>query len=106
MSTQEKEFFEREGNAWFSRNNLDMIENYKGDLFLDYLLTLPLKGKLVLNIGCGIGHRLAQLAEHGAECYGIEPSKMAVDEGNARFPKIRLRQRLWRHHSYRLSYVI
>lgn len=64
---------------------------------LFYLLTFPFKyrfefifptfkpnGKL-LDIGCGSGHRMAQLKELGWEVYGIEPSLELVKYGKEKF---------------------
>lgn len=77
-----------EANNWYNRNKLGLTDNYTGDPLLDYLLPLDLVGKKILDIGCGNGHRLARLAELGAECWGVEPSAKAVEEGKQRFPKL------------------
>ncbi len=39
----------------------------------------PLRGKAVLDIGCGTGESLAYLLSHGLEITGIEPSPYMID---------------------------
>lgn len=84
-------FLSGEGNAWFDRNAAALAkqEMPDGDPLLLELLRLQEQlaslhevGK-VLEIGCGEGGRLAWVQQNmGLECYGIEPSQLAVSQAN------------------------
>jgi len=72
-------FMDGEADAWYERNKPGLSDDYKGDIMLDYLSSLSLEGKKVLDVGCGNGHRLSKLLDKGIDAYGIEPSGKAVD---------------------------
>ncbi len=86
---QEKVFLHGEGDNWYLRNR-EMITNYPDDICQEYILGLGVKGKNILEMGCSVGHRLAQFAEAGAHCLGIDASRMAIKEGSAMYPNIKL----------------
>ena len=93
LKHQEREFLSGEADAWYKRNKEGLL-HYGGDVFQTYLLSLPLRGKKVLDIGCSVGHTLALLAERGADCWGTEPSALAVKEGSELYPALHLQQSL------------
>ncbi len=49
------------------------------------------RGARILEIGCNSGENLDFLnRKYGFECYGLEPSREAVEDGNRRFPELKL----------------
>ncbi len=87
MNSQKAIFLSSEGDAWFDRNakHLD-LEN---DPVIQALNDLRIEPKVVLEIGCGSGARLAALHEmHGAQCHGIDPSTKAVEFARRTYPKL------------------
>ncbi len=86
-------FLDSEANEWFRRNQKELapIDTDKMIKTLtDWLY--PFKSELsdILEIGCGSGHRLNQLAQIlAANGYGVEPSSEAVDYINNTFPSIK-----------------
>lgn len=63
-----------------------------GRTFWDAIL--PLSGKTVLEIGCGTGRGVTELADHGATVWGIDISEQAVREAQRRIghrPNIQMR---------------
>lgn len=89
-SEQEKYYLEVEADAFFSRNHYDFdsLPPYKQSL-LGFLAddADSLSFDYVLEIGCHIGDLLAAVVRVGEakRGYGIEPSAMAVAEGQRRF---------------------
>lgn len=85
---QHDQFLHGEADNWYERNREDLINKYSGDYMSQYLLGTDLQNKKVLDVGCGHGDRLNELSKHGAQCWGIEPSQLAVDEASKMFPQI------------------
>jgi len=85
---QKNVFLESEGDAWYERNvsALNLRKLPEEDPLLLEILNLPLKrGATILEIGCGDGARLGWLRENlECDCYGVEPSKKAVEVANGR----------------------
>lgn len=50
-------------------------------------VTIPLRGKTVLDAGCGYGHDLPFYAKRGACVYGTDPSKAMIDLARQRCPE-------------------
>ncbi len=80
---QKNIFLHSEGDKWFARNRESIAARKlpDDDAILRELVELPPLDRplKVLEIGCGDGTRLAWLmAQRGAECHGIEPSRQAV----------------------------
>ncbi|MBB2149907.1 class I SAM-dependent methyltransferase [Pedobacter gandavensis] len=88
---QKDAFIEYEADAWFDRNK-NILLNYSKDrdrvisLIQDY----DLKPKNVLEIGCSAGYRLNGIKESLGDCavFGLEPSKEAIEYGEAHFPEV------------------
>lgn len=93
MSTQD-EIFLSEGDNWFRRNDYTSSDVYE---VLEYLKSnadfLPNK---ILDIGCSDGSKLNEICNFylsknlKTEGCGIEPSKVAIEEGTKRFPNLNL----------------
>jgi ubiquinone/menaquinone biosynthesis C-methylase UbiE len=59
-------------------------------MFQEHLRSVVSKGNKVLEVGCLTGYRLNDIAKSGAECFGIDPSHLAIQQGRARYPDIHL----------------
>lgn len=90
MVTQKEIFKDGEGDRWFQRNNKSSKPIVNGhDKIVEFLKALELSPKKVLEIGCSNGSRLNDINRiFNAECYGIDPSKAAIDSGRKNFPNI------------------
>jgi len=83
---QKQIFLQSEGNAWHTRNQQSVAMRKLPDddaLLLEILDFMPQNmGVLkVLEVGCGDGTRLAWIKNNlNADCYGIEPSTLAVEQ--------------------------
>lgn len=82
---QSQIFLKSEGDAWFHRNEAALLQkNVKeDDLIVQEVLKITefYDGNIkILEVGCGDGFRLEWLNKNiNATCFGIEPSKHAVD---------------------------
>lgn len=79
---QEKVFITSEADNWFIRNK-EYIGNIRpeSDSVLNFLKGIALQPGKILEIGCSNGFRLKFLKDiYKAECYGIEPSALAVED--------------------------
>ncbi len=86
---QKEIFLQSEADAWFVRNQEGVAARKlpDDDTLLREIIKIQITrgGVKVLEIGCGDGTRLAWLKNNmNADCYGIEPSKLAVDEACAK----------------------
>ncbi len=89
--SQNQIFSDGEGDAWYRRNkgNLQSPSDLKFRSDMDFLCQelRPLRGELasMLEIGASSGLKLEYICSE-LECrgYGIDPSELAVTEGNAR----------------------
>ena len=93
MKKKQKEIFlETEGNSWFDRNHKAVQEreiNLQFPIIQGLSKCLDKKApngnKQLLEIGCGEGKTLHWIAENfGLQCYGVEPSKKAVELANTK----------------------
>jgi len=80
---QKEIFLEAEGDAWFTRNQEGLAARKLPDddpLLCEIIDIYNQHGGVkVLEVGCGDGTRLAWLKHRfNADCYGIEPSALAV----------------------------
>jgi len=82
-------FAQEEADSWFERNfGQEVKKDREQDLALNYLSGLELEDKVVVEIGCADGWRLAELAAtYRCECFGVEPSSKAVEAGRLRYKK-------------------
>lgn len=96
MKSQKKIFLDGEGDQWFNRNHQVIAEkDFSKDLIINEILDLlsnsndpahkdKKSGLRILEIGCGEGIRLGYLKDiHGFDCYGVEPSKKAVEKAKS-----------------------
>ena len=78
--SQKQAFLEGEGDQWWDRNR-DKVKYPPSDPVIRAVKMLP-KPDSILEIGCANGGRLHELHElTGAECFGIEPSSEAINDG-------------------------
>lgn len=69
---------------------MDLARLEETDELLAALSAVPAPRR-VLEIGCGNGWRLELIRRrYGAECWGVEPSRQAIEEGTGAFPEITL----------------
>lgn len=91
---QERVFLESEGDRWYQRNKVALAQT-DSDAALETIKRVlayrkPQIGS-ILEVGCGNGQKLASLGEFfGAECFGVDPSAMAINEGHTQFPRLNL----------------
>lgn len=83
--SQKNVFLEGEGDAWFQRNRygLNNIDSSK-DMIIRALGFLTVRGHMkILEIGCSNGSRLQLIKEKliDVECFGIDPSIEAIEDG-------------------------
>lgn len=92
MKTQKEIFLSKEADQWFIRNN-QTYENKKNesDIIIHTLKEIEIVPKKVLEIGCSNGIRLNNFNKNfGSECFGIDPSDKAIENGKKAFPNISL----------------
>jgi ubiquinone/menaquinone biosynthesis C-methylase UbiE len=92
MKTQKEIFQTSEADQWFIRNN-QTYENAKNenDIIIQSLKEIAIAPKRVLEIGCSNGVRLNSFNQiFGSECFGIDPSAKAIENGTKQFPNISL----------------
>jgi len=90
MNSQKEAFLQSEGNQWFQRTKelRDKLRN-EGDEIVTILQAIDCQPQKVLEIGCSRGDRLNAMNKvFGAECYGIDPSKVAIEIGKSDYSNI------------------
>jgi len=92
MTTQKEIFKAGEGDQWFERNKKSLNSPPgEDDDIVNLIRSMELFPKRVLEIGCGGGHRLEIIRNvFQADCYGIDPSSKAIDDGKSKYPNISL----------------
>jgi cyclopropane fatty-acyl-phospholipid synthase-like methyltransferase len=92
--SQKDLFINSEGDNYYERNknNLSSPDDMAAkDQIIVSLKTLNIQPKCILEIGCSNGWRLEALRNiYNSDCFGIDPSSNAVDEGTLTFPNISL----------------
>ncbi len=89
LSSQKEVFLEGEGDSYFNRNK--KVLNAKTGPGMKFYGKFLKRSFRILEIGCSMGNNLRYFHRlKGCECYGIDPSRQAVDEGAARDPFLRL----------------
>jgi N-acylneuraminate cytidylyltransferase len=88
VSFQEKAFVNGEGNAWYHRNK----HKSRRDAVLPLLIKHDVRPSSVMEFGCSDGWRLNGIKQHfqGVTCYGVDPSRDAINDGRARHGDITL----------------
>lgn len=89
MTISQKEIFlQHEGNAWYKRNFAELGDVTKSIVFYESYLK---PNDRVLEIGCSNGYNLNYFHTRvGCECYGIDPSQEAIQEGKMKYPQVLL----------------
>jgi len=92
MKTQKEIFKASEGNKWFFRNgDSNEYKQKENDIIIKSLREIKIFPKKILEIGCSNGLRLNYLNKiFGSECFGIDPSVKAIENGKKEFPNITL----------------
>jgi SAM-dependent methyltransferase len=106
MGKQEDIFAEGEGDAWFNRNFWKMQDEEAHDPVFAIMKqsVLPSHGRGVLEFGCSNGWRLENLRNYyGWECCGLDPSAVAISNGQARFPNIHIDRGTVTGHPYQAN---
>ena len=87
-SDQTRLFAAGEADAWYRRNKGHLQAKcrfYEVDRIIEVLGPFKSEVHSILEVGCGNGIKLEQLSKFfGAKAEGIEPSPLAVSEGNER----------------------
>ena len=92
MASQKAVFLRSEGDEWFRRNQASLESALTPDL-VPILESLKVMPATILEIGCCSGGLLERLRiAFGAECYGVEPSACAIEQGRTAYPRVKLRQ--------------
>lgn len=88
-------FLDEEADNWFLRNKDKILNEEKNYFPLQSILPYLANRKKILEVGCSVGNNLNYLQESSSgklELVGVEPSKMAISEGQKRFGNIRFIQ--------------
>jgi SAM-dependent methyltransferase len=92
QNTQKEIFLAGEGDAWFDRNVSHLTDNNHTDPIMQCLAEMLPFPHRVLEVGCSNGWRLDRINAAGAGlCYGIDPSRRAIECGKRLYTKIELR---------------
>jgi ubiquinone/menaquinone biosynthesis C-methylase UbiE len=89
MAGRGKTFFtqyDREGRAFMRAQQSSPLRDHRRAFRTQ--LTVPLKGKKVLDAGCGYGHDLPFYAKRGALVYGTDPSKAMIALARQQCPDV------------------
>ncbi|MBX7201602.1 MAG: methyltransferase domain-containing protein [Bacteroidia bacterium] len=92
MTSQKEIFLASEADQWFIRNKKS-YENTQDEIgpIIQSLIDIEIAPKKVLEIGCSNGMRLNNFNKvFNSECYGIDPSIQAINNGKKEFPSISL----------------
>lgn len=87
---QEDIFLFGEGDKYFERNRSALNVNNVGRGYKFYEKYIKVGGR-ILEIGCSQGHNLQYFHQmKHCECYGIDPSREAIERGRKDFPALNL----------------
>ena len=93
MKNQKEVFLDGEGDAWYSRNQIS-LNQIKESPELGLLSKYIQDEYKILEIGCSDGTKLnclkSLIKTQGNSFYGIDPSNLAIEEGNNNFTDIEL----------------
>ncbi len=85
--SQKEVFLNHEGDGYFNRNKEKVSISPGFQLYNQFIKP----GDRVLEIGCSSGFNLQYLKEtKDCECYGIDPSREAIEYGREQFPNLTL----------------
>jgi 2-polyprenyl-3-methyl-5-hydroxy-6-metoxy-1,4-benzoquinol methylase len=76
---------ERRWDATRYDSDHSVVWEHAGDLFE---LLAPRTGEKILDLGCGTGHLMAQIAESGAAVIGVDASAEMVRQASQNYPEI------------------
>ncbi len=86
---QDRAFLDGEADAYHQRNHHKYAALIEKDPPLSVLSAAGIRATRVLEIGAATGWRLEEIRRrYGAECWGIEPSRQAAEEGKRLYPGI------------------
>ena len=87
---QEKNFTSNLGDEWFTRNKKKISQkNVEKSFIISAIKEMKIKPKKILEIGCSNGSQLNLLQkEFKCECFGIDPSMKAINNGRKQFSNI------------------
>ncbi|AKA70309.1 class I SAM-dependent methyltransferase [Clostridium scatologenes] len=86
---QKEVFLKSEGDKWFERNKECLNGVPKPYEFYKIYIKPGFK---ILEIGCSCGHDLDYFQQYyNCKCYGIDPSKDAVEEGKEKYTNLNLK---------------
>jgi ubiquinone/menaquinone biosynthesis C-methylase UbiE len=95
---QDNVFLKSEGDSWFLRNKDKLAkkhDDFANDSIISILKQYSIKPRKILEIGCSNGWRLDLLQKtYHAECAGVDPSDLAIQDGKKRYPKLILHRAL------------
>ena len=94
------QLLKKEADNYFKRNIKKLSsQSFNNNFTLESLKISKINPKKILEIGCLNGYRIEQLRQYyvnkkkKADCFGIDLSKLAINDGKKKFPKIRLYER-------------
>jgi len=93
MFSQKDIFLSCEGDNYFARNRAAYSANNEDDDddIVTMLRNIDISPNKILEIGCSNGKHLGKMQQSfEAECYGIDPSRQAIEEGAKLYPGISL----------------
>jgi ubiquinone/menaquinone biosynthesis C-methylase UbiE len=92
MANQKEVFLDTEGDQWFERNKDHHTSHDLSNICL-LLKSIHYQPQTVLEIGCADGKNLNDIQQQfEADCFGIEPSMEAINQGKKIFPQITFQQ--------------
>lgn len=81
----------RAADDWFERNRTKLGENGSLIRSTRFFANHIVSGQRVLEIGTSNGHQLQKLQNlTGCEAFGIDPSAVAITDGQAKYPELHL----------------
>lgn len=87
---QKNIFVSSEGDNWYDRNKNSYINKSKNKI-VKSIKDIEYNPKKVLEIGCSDGYLLKLInLEFKSECYGIDPSAKAIEEGSLKYQNVNL----------------
>ena len=95
MKSQEDVFVAGEGDRFYTRNRESLLDARRvlTDPALALLTKARVRPRRVLDLGASNGWRAAAIhARYDAHCTAVDPSREAIREGRATYPKVRFRR--------------
>ena len=92
MTSQRAAFLTHEGDAWFERNAAVRFVS-ESDAVLSSINRLGIQPAIAIEIGCAGGSRIGAIKSRhpGARCFGIDPSRRAIQSATTAYPNVDFR---------------